>query len=87
MFAHFGDFQGGAMPIYEYRCRDCGTVFEKIVSLSAESADCTQCSGSNLEKLFSTFAVQTHHYAPCGAGREACGGCSAGRPSLCGETN
>jgi putative FmdB family regulatory protein len=75
------------MPIYEYRCRDCGAVFERIVSVSAESPICAQCSGSSVEKLFSTFAVQAHPHAPCGAERTACGGCGAGQRSLCGEMN
>ena len=46
------------MPIYEYRCLECGATFEKIVSLNTHSMDCEKCSSSRVEKLFSAFAVQ-----------------------------
>ncbi len=46
------------MPIYEYRCLECGAKFEKIVSLNTHSMNCEKCSSSRVEKLFSAFAVQ-----------------------------
>ena len=47
------------MPIYEYRCDDCGRVSRLFLrSFSAEPAlRCTRCSGTRLRKLVSRFAV------------------------------
>ena len=46
------------MPIYEYKCQDCGTKFEKLVrrSETAELA-CPSCGKNHLEQEFSTFAA------------------------------
>lgn len=54
------------MPIYEYRCRACGHVFEAIVSLraGAEPPPCPECDAPSPEKLPSVFA----------AGAGGCGG-------------
>jgi len=46
------------MPIYEYKCRNCGNLFEKIVKLN-ESPDCPDCDSSDLEKQFTVAAVST----------------------------
>jgi len=46
------------MPIYEYKCRNCGNLFEKIVKLN-ESPDCPECDSSDLEKQFTVAAVST----------------------------
>jgi putative FmdB family regulatory protein len=45
------------MPIYEFRCIKCGTVFEAKRSFSESSAlaTCPSCGGSG-EKLVSVFA-------------------------------
>ena len=46
------------MPLYEYRCKSCGHVFEKIQSFSApEEKECPVCQGP-VEKLLSAPAVQ-----------------------------
>ena len=48
------------MPIYEYRCGDCGTVISKLVySWSADSAvECRQCGGTDMERLMSAFSFR-----------------------------
>ena len=47
------------MPLYEYRCPDCGETFEKIVRFS--DADkmpvCPNCGEKNTRKLISAGAV------------------------------
>ncbi len=46
------------MPLYEYRCRNCGHQFEKIQSFSApEEKECPVCQGP-VEKLLSASAIQ-----------------------------
>jgi putative FmdB family regulatory protein len=47
------------MPIYEYRCSDCGTKTQ-VLTLSVKSAvepKCRHCGGPNLVKLVSRVAV------------------------------
>ena len=42
------------MPIYEYRCDECGAVVEKIQSFSAPPPDsCDACGGGPMQKLIS----------------------------------
>ncbi len=46
------------MPLYEYRCKNCGHQFEKIQSFSApEEKECPVCQGP-VEKLLSASAIQ-----------------------------
>ena len=46
------------MPIYEYRCRKCGEVFEKIqkVEEGAKSLKCPYCGAQKPEKVLSSFS-------------------------------
>lgn len=46
------------MPIYEYRCRQCGTRTTRLVlSVSAMSQQtCAHCHSADLERLLSRFA-------------------------------
>ena len=46
------------MPIYEYRCQDCGSAnsfFLKTFS-SAVPSGCQHCGGQELQRIMSTFA-------------------------------
>ncbi len=47
------------MPIYEYRCRDCGTRSSHLVlSISNPSpVSCKHCRSANVERLMSRFAA------------------------------
>jgi putative FmdB family regulatory protein len=46
------------VPLYEYRCKQCGHQFEKIQSFSApEEKECPVCQGE-LERLISAPAIQ-----------------------------
>ncbi len=77
------------MPIYEYRCRDCGDRFEVLQRLGegADSLTCGGCGAGSLEKQFSTFATASSAASAgaadgggaidCGAGA-CCGGGSCG---------
>lgn len=47
------------MPIFEYRCTDCGSSFD-ILHKGAENQDlvqCPDCASRNAVKKFSTFAA------------------------------
>ena len=49
------------MPIYEYRCEECGAEFEKRVARVADSASvgCPSCGQTRVAMRFSTFATVT----------------------------
>ncbi len=54
------------MPTYEFKCKDCGTEFEVIASLSEyermkqeHTVKCTACGRSNVEPEIVLFQVQT----------------------------
>ncbi|MBD3276477.1 MAG: zinc ribbon domain-containing protein [Candidatus Marinimicrobia bacterium] len=47
------------MPMYEYRCRNCGNTFDELVSSTAISdsdIECPGCGKYESEKLMSAFA-------------------------------
>ncbi len=49
------------MPIFEYKCRKCGTTFEHLVLPTiVEVAACPGChaKGKNLEQMISLFATK-----------------------------
>lgn len=41
------------MPIYEYKCKDCGKISELLVLQKDEAVSCKSCNSQNLEKLMS----------------------------------
>jgi putative FmdB family regulatory protein len=46
------------MPVFEYRCADCGKKFQILVGVVAgnEEEKCPNCASSNTAKLVSCFA-------------------------------
>ena len=62
------------MPIYEYRCNECGNVVEVLVNSGAapdQQLSCQVCSSSDMEKILSASAISM-------------GGSSESAPSCCG---
>src|SRR5690348_10586231 len=47
------------MPIYEYRCEECGRVQSVLMRSYTDPTDlhCPRCQGTKLRKLISRFAV------------------------------
>lgn len=78
------------MPIFEYRCEQCGHVMEVLQkSRKATKQTCAQCSSTDMKKLLSGFAVRqgstsspacdSCEAAPaCGGGMCAGGACPMG---------
>ena len=57
------------MPIYEYRCTECGADFELMrpMSKANEPAACPKC-GAASEKLVSAFGSQIGYFVRAPAG-------------------
>jgi len=75
------------MPIFEYKCEECGTRFEKLVrrSTGTEGLACPSCGQPHLSLQFSTFAT---HAGRATAKPEALPPCAGGMcptPDLCGR--
>lgn len=48
------------MPIYDFHCRGCGHDFEALVrTQDTEPTRCPSCQTTDVERLLSTFAVNT----------------------------
>lgn len=67
------------MPLYEYKCRDCGNRFEELVGKTVPEITplCPKCQSDNCERLISTFAAavgKSSSPAPCGSAK----GCGRG---------
>jgi len=59
------------MPIYDFRCRDCGRVSEVFLRDSSQTARCPGCGSDNMERLISAaYMIKTETRAP---GTTCCG--------------
>lgn len=64
------------MPIFEYKCKECGKKFEELVAGGDTKVPCPECGSTNTSRLLSVFAssnASSSGGAPsCATGR--CGG-------------
>jgi len=71
------------MPIYEYRCEQCGHQLEAIQKMSDEPLkECPECHAPQLKKLMSgggSFQFKEKSRGGCGEGMCGSGGCPAMR--------
>jgi putative FmdB family regulatory protein len=83
------------MPIYEYKCLDCGKVSEILVFSSGPEVSCPECGSLSMEKLMSATSSLTGKSgtgrlpgpgdtACCGSRPGEAAGC-AGPGSCCGK--
>ena len=70
------------MPIYEYKCDDCGTKFEKLVRRD-DKVLCPECGESHLTTQHSTFAAHANGKSQAQPA-PACPGGMCRTPGLCG---
>jgi len=71
------------MPIYEYRCEDCGTKFEKLVRRATDEPVCPSCGQKHLQQELSTFAAHSNG-ATKAAEMPSCPGGQCSNPGMCG---
>lgn len=78
------------MPIYEYRCNNCGKAFEILV-MGSMKPECPACESQDLARLMSKCGFISKSAGPGGetttrssAGTSGCAGCSSTNCSSCG---
>ena len=70
------------MPLYEYRCADCGHQFEALVPAGrADQESCPDC-GAEARRLLSLVAAPVRGHD--GAAAPSPGGCCGGACGHCG---
>lgn len=74
--------EGGCanMPLFNYRCSDCGDEFEVLSKSDDSSRECSNCGGKNIKKVFSSFDFNMKE--PATGGQCPTGGCSNGSCGL-----
>lgn len=67
------------MPLYEFRCQDCKTLFEIIVSSCDATGDvtCKKCGSSNVQKTISAASYRLSSSSGGSIPAGALSGCSS----------
>lgn len=73
------------MPLFEYRCRDCGERFEKIVASHTVEVGRKKCNSPRVDKLLSVFAVGGSPRSAASSETGPCGACGAPQRGMCGR--
>ena len=47
------------MPLYEFKCLECGNLFELLMMKSGQQAACPSCESESVERVLSMFAVSS----------------------------
>jgi len=64
------------MPIYEYHCQSCGSLYEQFVRCGEEpELRCPVCGGTEVKKAFSLFGTSGATAGSSGA-ESAAAGCA-----------
>jgi len=73
------------MPVFEYRCEDCGTKFEKLVRGNGDAVRCPSCGEAHVKTELSTFATHSGKSRQSDSGLPPCAGGMCPTPDLCGR--
>lgn len=68
-----------AVPVYEFRCGDCGESFDRLLPFGAAEPPCPTCGSPNVRRLISVIAG----LAGSGSGSGSSGGCACGGACTC----
>ena len=76
------------MPVYDYKCRQCGKVFEKFLRslAAADSVQCEKCGSAKVKKMVSCCAISSGGKSESVASSKSahsCGSCSGSHCSTC----
>lgn len=80
------------MPIFEYRCSDCETKFEKLVRRADDAVECPSCGPEpegipkrRFEVQYSTFAAHANGAPKAASPMQSCAGGVCPTPGMCGR--
>ena len=76
------------MPVYDYKCRQCGKVFEKFLRslAAADSVQCEKCGSAKVKKMVSCCAISSggkSESAGSSSSSHSCDSCSSHSCSTC----
>ncbi|MDR1085574.1 MAG: zinc ribbon domain-containing protein [Deltaproteobacteria bacterium] len=79
------------MPIYEFKCLQCGQEFETLVRRSQKTVICPGCGGGKCEKWLSSFRCGggsgssdvSQSYSGASSSGSGCGSCSSSSCAGC----
>lgn len=74
------------MPLFEYRCTDCGSLTEQMVlagDTDRSAPSCAKCGSGHTSRMLSTFAAHGTHKEN-GGFDGMCGGGECETPAMCG---
>ncbi len=74
------------MPIYEFKCDDCGKEFEELVFGSEPDVPCPACGSKKTARLMSCCRHKNSGGASTGGASSSgssCSGCSGGNCASC----
>jgi len=74
------------MPIYEYRCSNCGEDFEELVLSKSSAINCPKCHGSKVSKLMSATSFKSSEKFVSSSDTSGCSTCSSHNCSTCGSS-
>ena len=59
------------MPLFEFKCGECGTEFEELLFRrdEADEVSCPSCGSDTVEKLLSSFAAPGKSEGPAATGK------------------
>lgn len=77
------------MPIYEFKCKNCGKIFEELIKNLAVAGEvsCIYCQSKNVKKIVSKFSIGQGNREVSNikdSSSSKCSGCSATSCSGCG---
>lgn len=73
------------MPIYEYRCPECGVIFSKRRRMSEadDPVACSECGSVGTDRVVSLFAAHSAGGGVVAGDGGSCNGCAATSCSAC----
>jgi putative FmdB family regulatory protein len=71
------------MPLYEFRCADCGQIFDRLLPAGSDLPSCPECGSAGVNRLISLIGGLVG--SGSGAPRAAGGGCRCGGACACGR--
>jgi len=73
------------MPLYEYKCKDCGYQFDVLRSMkdADKPIQCRSCHSEHTSRALSVFFASSEGRSI--AADSGCAGCSSGHCSGCGN--